>query len=330
MKRWLIPLLVSIVGTALVLGGLEIAARRSGDVTLSHPSDALTELFQPDPDTFWSLRPNYYADNPMLNPRWGGEPIAINSHGLRSPEVTLEKPDGVRRVLVLGGSHPMGMWVKAGEAYSAVLERLLNERQPGRWQVINGAVPGYTSWQGVLQLRTGMLDYEPDIVISDLGVNDSLERVAWGRSRADQDVRPPPRLVGAVMEWLRGHSAAYRVALQRLTERSNRQPTARVSRAEHHEHVLEIERLASAAGARTVFMNQFSANVPRPGVLSPDPPRCVYPGTELDPVVDVCAIFMGRDDLAQLFADPLHANATGHAMIAHAVLDKLLALGWVE
>lgn len=330
MKRWFVPIVLSLALTLGALCLLEMVARNTVQVDLKHPSDSLTELFAPDDDTFWGLRPDYWASIPMLNTRWGNQPISINSLGMRGPDVTLEKPVGVRRVIVLGGSHPMGMWVKSSEAYAAVLERLLNERQPGKWQVLNYAVAGYTSWQGVLQMRTKVPPLSPDIIISDLGVNDTLTRVPWGLSRSDQQVRRPPAIVAAALSGLRTHSVAYRWTLKRITEKANTNPSVRVSRAQHVEHANEIASLAADEGAKTVFMSHFMANVTSPGVMNNQGPKCLFPEDDLDPVVDVCGIFMGRDDLGELFADPVHANATGHAMIAQAVLAKLVALGWVE
>jgi lysophospholipase L1-like esterase len=329
MRPWLRPLAVSMALTLAGLAAGELVARQTVAVDFPHPNQALTEMLQPDPDTFWSLRPGYRSPDDQANDRWGDEPIAINSHGMRSPEVTVQKPDGVRRVVVLGGSHPMGMWVKSGETYSAVLERLLNARGD-RWQVLNTGVVGYTSWQGVLQMRHKLLPFEPDIVVSDLGINDGLARVPWGLSRPDHRVRRTPWLVAHLTDWLRANSVAYRFALQRLTAAANGGQSARVSRQQHREHVLEIQRIAAESGARTVFMNHFTSNVISPGVVDPGPSECTYPESDLDPVVDVCGIFMPRLDLGELFADPVHANATGHAMIAEAMLDRLVALGWVE
>ena len=150
MKRWWVPSAISLAATVLLLGMVELVARMTVEVELKHPSDALTGMFIPDDDTFWALTPGFTVSNPQLNARWGNEPIRINSLGMRGPEVPVDKPAGVKRVIVLGGSHPMGMWVKANETYAAVLERLLNERHPGQWQVLNAAVAGYTSYQGVL------------------------------------------------------------------------------------------------------------------------------------------------------------------------------------
>ena len=45
---------------------------------------------------------------PGLDANWNGRPFRTNSHGHRSPEVSVEKPPGTYRVVVLGSSNSMG------------------------------------------------------------------------------------------------------------------------------------------------------------------------------------------------------------------------------
>lgn len=323
MKRLLVPLL----STVLVLGAIEGTARLAGVAPLSDPRDSLTGMFVPDPDMFWALRPGYVGAAPAETWRWGNEPLVINLHGMRGPPVTVKKPEGVQRAVVLGGSHPMGMWVTYDQMYSSVVERRLNQRG-GSWQVLNAAVAGYTSYQGVVQLREQLLRFEPDLVISDLGHNDGLPRLAWGVSRPDRAVVEPSGAVAALRRVLR-RSAAYRAALARVSTREGR-PEVRVSDEEHRQNTEAIGELAASIGAKTLYLSQFKANVESPGVLNSDHRGCTFAEQELDAVVDVCGLFIERDDLQHLFVDPLHANAVGHGMIAEAVVDKLVELGWVE
>lgn len=56
--------------------------------------------------------------------------VCYNSLGLRGPERPLEKPSGVRRVVVLGDSYAEAMEVEYDQTAAAVLERLLNARLP--------------------------------------------------------------------------------------------------------------------------------------------------------------------------------------------------------
>jgi hypothetical protein len=90
-----------------------------------------------------------------------------NSQGFRDREHSLEKPEGVFRMLVLGDSITQGLGVRDDEAvFTSVLERELNERSDGRFEVLNFGVSGYNTQQEVETLRQKGLDYAPDLVFS--------------------------------------------------------------------------------------------------------------------------------------------------------------------
>ena len=324
------PAIVSVAVTLLLLEGAARALTEHGEGNFADPNDQLTGFFVPDADTFWALRPRYYSGARPVLSKWGGAPLVLNEHGMRSPPVPVEKPVGIKRAIVLGGSHPMGMWVKAGEAYSAVLERRINQRDGAIWSVINGSVAGYTSWQGLRQLETKLLAFEPDLVLCDLGVNDTLPQLAWGVPRPDHRLGEPPAAIGGLRALLR-RSAAYRwtlASLSRGAARVERGP--RVSDARHRRNLLRIGEVAASVGARTLYLNQFQATVP-PWDPESTEASCVFDEAGLDPVVDVCGLFMPRfEELPDLFVDPIHANAAGHAMIAERVLQRLVELDWLD
>ncbi len=91
--------------------------------------------------------------------------LTINSKGLRDTEHPYAKPEGVKRILVLGDSFAWGYGVADEETFSSVLERLLAEREGTRWEVINTGVSGWSTDQQYLFLREEGMRYEPDIVL---------------------------------------------------------------------------------------------------------------------------------------------------------------------
>jgi hypothetical protein len=98
----------------------------------------------------------------------------VNALGLRGPEVTLWKPDGVRRVAVLGDSIAFGYWVAEKDAFPRQLESMLGEvRGVGpRVEVLNFGVPGYNLDQEIEQLRAKVRDFAPDVVVVAFCLND--------------------------------------------------------------------------------------------------------------------------------------------------------------
>ncbi|NCC51452.1 MAG: hypothetical protein EOM20_09585 [Spartobacteria bacterium] len=93
-----------------------------------------------------------------------------NSRGFAGErEYEDEKPEGTIRVAVMGCSCTQG----SGDAYPAKLERLLAEALgSNRYEVINGGVGSYSTWQGLQMFEQRILPLKPDIVTVFYGWND--------------------------------------------------------------------------------------------------------------------------------------------------------------
>jgi acyl-CoA thioesterase-1 len=78
-----------------------------------------------------------------------------------------------KTILILGDSLTEGFGVAKDAAFPAVLEKLLNEREPGEFKVINGGIGGSTSASALPRLRWS-LRAQPEIVVLALGANDGL------------------------------------------------------------------------------------------------------------------------------------------------------------
>ena len=117
--------------------------------------------------------------------------VEINSLGLRGPEVALEKPAGVTRVLCLGDSCTFG----GAHPYPEIMQSILDQHAPGRFQVLNAGVIGYTSLHGLEWLESDLAKLRPDIVTVYFGWNDMWREKdsavrEWFQSRVGG--RPPP------------------------------------------------------------------------------------------------------------------------------------------
>lgn len=82
------------------------------------------------------------------------QPVRRNSLGLRGPELVVPRPEGLRRVLMLGDSFTFGLGVEDdGAPFPALLDRRLRPRSIG---VVNGGIPGsLTGDWGALWRRAG-------------------------------------------------------------------------------------------------------------------------------------------------------------------------------
>jgi hypothetical protein len=105
---------------------------------------------------------------------WPVAPHAVelryNSIQYRDVEVPPRRP-GVRRVIVLGDSFTEGQGVKEADTDPRVLERLLNEAEPGRWEVRNWGRRG-ADFPVLAGLFEEALRYDPDLVVYGMVLND--------------------------------------------------------------------------------------------------------------------------------------------------------------
>jgi lysophospholipase L1-like esterase len=88
------------------------------------------------------------------------------------------KPKGVRRVMVLGDSFTEGQGVKAGDTAVKVLQKLLDDAEPGRWDVRNCGRRG-TDFPALFEAFEALLPYEPDLVVYALTLNDADQSEAF-------------------------------------------------------------------------------------------------------------------------------------------------------
>ena len=100
-----------------------------------------------------------------------------NRLGYRGPEVEIPKPDGVFRIVALGGSTTYSSATPWEDAYPAQLQNILREEYGyNNVEVVNGGMPGYTSWDILANFVFRTRELEPDLVIIYEGINDVRAR----------------------------------------------------------------------------------------------------------------------------------------------------------
>jgi lysophospholipase L1-like esterase len=145
------------------------------------PADAAEWLacFRAAPDVQYKLKPNgrFRVSNTVNRKELdAGIKILIESNreGYRTRPLPRTKSPGVYRILFLGDSTTFGWGVERAERFSDLLEDWLNAASTGlRYEVINLALPGYSSYHGRVVLERYGLAYAPDMVIVSFGANDS-------------------------------------------------------------------------------------------------------------------------------------------------------------
>ena len=112
------------------------------------------------PPLFFRFKKNYRS--PLVN---------FNRFRCRGPEPA---PDGEKkRLLLIGESYLFGVKLFSEEdIWSSKLQKMLDERWPGRWEVLNAGNPGYVSDQHLELWRQELKHTKPDILILAMGGND--------------------------------------------------------------------------------------------------------------------------------------------------------------
>jgi lysophospholipase L1-like esterase len=184
-------LLVSAVALATLAGveglyRLYLRVRGIDAVGVWTPDEVLERAwFEPHPYLVYTFKPNA-----VFEMRSFARPVMhINAHGFRSTGrfdvAGVDNPAGALRVATLGGSTTMGVnaddeiWpFRLGEALEAAL--------PGRRiEVLNEGMMGYTSLDNLIDLALRVIDFDCDVYVLYLGVNDLLPLAPPGVYRSD-------------------------------------------------------------------------------------------------------------------------------------------------
>jgi hypothetical protein len=89
--------------------------------------------------------------------------ISVNSYGLHDNPVSLEKPDGTFRILIMGDSFPQGWQVKLEEGFPYLMEQALNKGQ--RVEVVNLGIDTYGTDRQLLLYAAFGWRFEADVVL---------------------------------------------------------------------------------------------------------------------------------------------------------------------
>jgi len=104
--------------------------------------------------------------------------IRINSQGIRADrDIPLEKPPGVKRIVVLGDSYGMGYEVDLKDAFTTQMANLL-QAAGHRVEIVNLSVSGYGTAEELLMLEHRGFAFHPDLVL-----------LAWHGTDLDDNIR---------------------------------------------------------------------------------------------------------------------------------------------
>jgi lysophospholipase L1-like esterase len=227
--------------------------------------DALraNQVYRDDARTFWRLRKNaaVTAKNYLVPAAVRDRlPFAMttNAQGFRGPAIARAKSPGALRVIATGNSSTFGWGVNDDETYPSQLAARLRAKLGSREiEVMNAAIPGFTTFQGSRLLADEILALTPDYVVLSYGFNDSRLAASTDSVFAAHAARPAGRLARAA-----SHLEIYRrltrlirgASADRLSPAADARSTNRVPVAEYESRLREMVRAVTQAGARPMLL----------------------------------------------------------------------------
>ena len=135
------------------------------------PPSALESVLVPHATRGWAHRRGTLGSE-------AGVSAAINSLGMRGPEVNARKSRGEFRILFLGDSITFGYMQEYRDTYvTQTAERIRRIAPTVRITDMNAGVGGYSTWQELDYLEKEGLKLDPDLVILEFCFNDVAELV---------------------------------------------------------------------------------------------------------------------------------------------------------
>jgi lysophospholipase L1-like esterase len=335
-KNLLFLFVANLLGFLLVFGGAEFVVRWRAEHGFSPAWRSLFTASSPLSDLGTG---NVLIADPDLGYRFNPALPGVNSIGIRGPEIAPAKAGGKERIVVLGDS-------VAAPANGFVT--LLREALHGQAEVINAAVPGYTTYQERRLLERDLLRVHSDLVLLQYCLNDNhqfLHRFdAQAHMLFTEEARRAvlPSGSGLFAVLARHSYLALRIRLALLSLRAfhpaypwEDQPDVAAAWQDDPwntfaGHLAAMRDEVAANGGRlTVLMAPYrpqfdSALLARNAryVLKPQE-KMTQICSELGvPLLDLYPVFTAHGG-GRLFFDNYHFNAAGHSIAAESLLGFL-------
>ena len=181
-------------------------------------------FLQRDAELFWKPKANV---------------VGHNSLGFYGPEFSEAKDPSVFRIVCLGDSCTHFGPI----SYPDMLRAVLDVQAPGRFEVINAGVIGYTSYQGMKLLDTRVMEWSPDLVIVYFGWNDHW--LSRGVDDKQQSAEQPSGLIRLLAD-----TRVFQLAnLAKLGAKRNQGSKMRVEPDDYHGNLTHMQRRCRQGGA---------------------------------------------------------------------------------
>lgn len=296
---------------------------------------------------FWKIPAN--AQIPDLRPCVEER---VNSHGFRGPDFSVTKAAGVKRCVFLGDSNTFGMGVEGDETYVHRVSRWLQTAKDTKWEIINTATPGYSSFQMLKMLETRVAAFRPDIVVIYAGAwNDYTPAIGGNDEKSFAQLQQFGRrstgifqnlkLFQAIVSILNPAEDVARAGESRpskqeeykklWSERMERPDGPRLEKEQFARILTTIAERAKALGSKIIFITPPAPFTTRSRFTDGENYARIFSdvGTRgADAVADARAALLtnSAEQDKDLFCDIIHPSPAGHARVARTLCETIQRL----
>lgn len=130
---------------------------------LHRTSSDAQRLYELAPNTFVQGMPA--ATHPEEKKYHQKIDVSINALGFRGKGFPPAKKAGVFRILIFGGSNTFGAGVSDEDTYPAQMQKIFDEKYPGKVEVWNAGICAYVMSQDVAYAESVIEKFDPDLLV---------------------------------------------------------------------------------------------------------------------------------------------------------------------
>ncbi|MBI4846195.1 MAG: SGNH/GDSL hydrolase family protein [Candidatus Omnitrophica bacterium] len=235
---------------------------------------------------------------------------------------TKYQKDNNSRIICIGDSNTEGhSSLRIEQTYPYALEKIFKQEGHNKTvEIINAGSSGYSSFQGLAYLRKEIYKYEPDLVISWFGVQDSS--CAWFYEDKAQDALEYPDDNNSLM-----NSSRFYLFIKNFFFLSEtlRKKIPRVLPQDYMANCREMLKISKEKGFKMAFIVPFHLDLKKNKVFYYEEYKELLLSLEKETdclIIDVVPYLFGKN-IKELFLDSCHPSGKGNDFIAGIVFNDL-------
>jgi lysophospholipase L1-like esterase len=258
-----------------------------------------------------------------------GNPIAINQYSMRSPEISLTRPENTLRILLIGDSIANGgWWTDQRQTISALLQQQLEHdikehdiKEFERVEVLNASANSWSPRNELAYLqRFGT--FEAQVIVQLINTDDLFGIAPYslvvGHDRNYPDRRPPFAIAEAVSRYLIPTAdipeldELWKQEGDRVGENLAAIEQVRAIAVQHNAQLLlAITPLLREVGGSRAYEQKARQRFTR------------FVEQQQMPFIDFLPLFQAFEDPQTLYRDSIHLNQTGNLQIVERLREKI-------